>query len=363
MASDQDIVIVGAGIAGLATSLGLHRLGIQSLVLESADSLRTTGFAFVMWTNAWRAIDALGLGEILRSKHNQLTGIVTTSVDSGITTAELPFSAIDSQGDHDIRCMNRRLLLETLESELPKGTVRYSSKVVHIEKAGYFNFVHLADGTTLKTKPALAGRSAVRAVVHYEDGHGFEPKLMQFFGNGIRYGIIPCDDQTLYWFFTFSPSADPVSDKIKEVVENTQFNNMVLSQLRFRYPWELLWRNISQDNICVAGDALHPMTPDLGQGGCAALEDSIVLARVLAEALKEKSSEENEHRRICEGVEKFAKERRWRGFELISTAYIVGFLQQSNGIVLNFFRDKLAKFLGGLLLKKASFDCGKLNVK
>ncbi|KAK4477245.1 hypothetical protein RD792_016459 [Penstemon davidsonii] len=228
MASEQDIVIVGAGIAGLATSLGLHRLGIQSLVLESADSLRTTGFALVMWTNAWRAIDALGLGEILRSKHNQLTGIVTTSVDSGITTAELPFSALDSQGDHDIRCMNRRLLLETLESELPNGTVRYSSKVVHIEKAGYFNFVHLADGTILKTKiligcdgvnsvvakflgfskPALAGRSAVRGVVHYEDGHGFEPKLMQFFGNGVRYGIIPCDDQTLYWFFTFSPSAD-----------------------------------------------------------------------------------------------------------------------------------------------------------
>ncbi|KAJ0009698.1 hypothetical protein Pint_33989 [Pistacia integerrima] len=31
----EDIVIVGAGIAGLTTSLGLHRLGIKSLVLES----------------------------------------------------------------------------------------------------------------------------------------------------------------------------------------------------------------------------------------------------------------------------------------------------------------------------------------
>lgn len=54
-----------------------NRLGIKSLVLESADSLRTTGFAFVVWTNAWKALDALGLGQMLRPKHNQLTGYPT----------------------------------------------------------------------------------------------------------------------------------------------------------------------------------------------------------------------------------------------------------------------------------------------
>lgn len=58
---ESEIVIVGAGIAGLTTSLGLHRLGIQSLVLESSDSLRVTGFAFTTWTNAWRAMDEIGM--------------------------------------------------------------------------------------------------------------------------------------------------------------------------------------------------------------------------------------------------------------------------------------------------------------
>jgi len=34
------------------------------------------------------------------------------------------------------------------------------------------------------------------------------------------------------------------------------------------------------------------MTPDIGQGGCSALEDGVVLARCLAEALNEKESAE-----------------------------------------------------------------------
>ncbi|XP_024032497.1 monooxygenase 2-like [Morus notabilis] len=70
----EDVVIVGAGIAGLTTSLGLHRLGIRSLVLESADSSRITGFALLTWTNAWKALDAVGVGDSLRKLHEQLLG-------------------------------------------------------------------------------------------------------------------------------------------------------------------------------------------------------------------------------------------------------------------------------------------------
>ncbi|KAJ0479099.1 putative 3-hydroxybenzoate 6-monooxygenase [Helianthus annuus] len=49
---DVDILIVGAGLAGLTTALSLHRLGLRSLVLESSESLRITGFALTLWTNA-----------------------------------------------------------------------------------------------------------------------------------------------------------------------------------------------------------------------------------------------------------------------------------------------------------------------
>ncbi|KAL5561226.1 hypothetical protein UlMin_030973 [Ulmus minor] len=71
---DENILIVGAGIAGRSTSLGLHRLGISSLVMEASDSLRITGFAFTTWTNAWKALHALGIGDSLRQQHQQLYG-------------------------------------------------------------------------------------------------------------------------------------------------------------------------------------------------------------------------------------------------------------------------------------------------
>jgi len=43
-------------------------------------------------------------------------------------------------------------MLEVLVNELPKGTVRYLSKVVAIEESGFYKILHLADGTTIKTK-------------------------------------------------------------------------------------------------------------------------------------------------------------------------------------------------------------------
>lgn len=57
------------------------------------------------------------------------------------------------------------------------------------------------------SNPRFTDRIGVRALVHYKDGHGFEPKMTQFFGNGFRYGVIPSDDHTIYWFFSFTPSA------------------------------------------------------------------------------------------------------------------------------------------------------------
>ncbi|XP_062176627.1 monooxygenase 2-like isoform X2 [Alnus glutinosa] len=410
----EDIVIVGAGIAGLTTSLGLHRLGIRSLVLESSDGLRITGFAFATWTNAWKALDAVGLGDSLRANHQRLYGNVTSSTISGIQTSEVSFEAKGKHtGDHEIRCVQRKILLETLAKELPSGTIRYSSKVVSTEELGFYKLLHLADGTILKTKvvigcdgvnsvvakwlgfknPTFTGRCAIRGCVDFKRSHGFAPKFMQYFGKGFRYGFIPCDDQTVYWFFTWTPSGqeneiedspaemkrlvlsklENVPDEIRGIIENTDLDGIISSPLRYRHPWELLWGNISKGNVCVAGDALHPMTPDIGQGGCAALEDGVVLARCLAHALlkdpsgKTKEKAERDHReeykRIEMGLKNYAKERRWRSIELITTAYMVGFIQQGDETVMNFIRDKiLVAHLAGLSLKKADFDCGKLSI-
>lgn len=92
----EDIVIVGGGIAGLTTSLGLHRLGIRSMVLESWDSLRITGFAFMVWSNAWKALEALGIDDSIRQQHKQLQGVLATSLETG-AASELSFEPSATQ--------------------------------------------------------------------------------------------------------------------------------------------------------------------------------------------------------------------------------------------------------------------------
>ncbi|KAF9590277.1 hypothetical protein IFM89_032285 [Coptis chinensis] len=400
METVEDIVIVGAGIAGLTTALGLHRLGLRSLVLESWSDLRVTGFAFLNWTNAWKALDALGIGDSLRQNHQELTGAVASSIVSGLPLSEMSFQVKAKQ----------MVLLETLAKGLPPGTIRFCSKVVSIEEAGHFKLVHLADGSILKTKvligcdgvnsvvakmlgiqrPTFTGRCAARGIAEFPDGHNFEPKFMQFSGNGFRSGFIPCDQNNVYWFFTYSSSnknkdtgEEDGPAKLKQfvlrnlgnvpkdwvdVVEKTELRSITSSPLTLRWPWKVLWPGaIYIENVCIAGDALHPMTPDIGQGGCAALEDGVVLARCLGEVFLRKQSgeitnEEEEYSSIKKGVEKFAKERKWRSFELITTSYMVGVIQQSSWKVINFFRDNvLSSYLVGILLQKADFDCGLLK--
>ncbi|GFZ00512.1 FAD/NAD(P)-binding oxidoreductase family protein [Actinidia rufa] len=355
---EEDIVIVGAGIAGLTTALGLHRLGIRSLVLESSQSLRATGFAFTTWTNAWRAMDAIGIGDSLRRQHKLLNGIVAASTISGLSTSEMSFKSKGSFGEHEVRCLRRKLLLEALEKELPIGTIKYSSKVVSIEESGCFKLLHVADGSVLRTKvligcdgvnsavakwlgfnkAAFVGRSAIRGHAVFKGSHGFGPTFLQFSGNDKE----EVEENPAKMKEFVLSKLGKVPDQVRAVVEITELDDIICSPLRFRHPWDLLWGNISKGSVCVAGDAFHPMTPDIGQ---------------VREAKKD------EYKRIEMGLKKFARERRWRGFELISTAYMVGFMQQSDGVVMNFLRDKIfAAFLAGLLLKRADFDCGKLCI-
>ena len=60
----------------LRRTRNLCRKGVRSLVLESSPSLRASGFAFTTWKNAFRALDALGVGDKIREQHLQAQAYV-----------------------------------------------------------------------------------------------------------------------------------------------------------------------------------------------------------------------------------------------------------------------------------------------
>ncbi|KAI3937037.1 hypothetical protein MKX01_015252 [Papaver californicum] len=393
-----DIVIVGAGIAGLSTSLGLHSLGLGSLVLETSDCLRVTGFAFLTWSNGWKALDALGIADTLREQQELLQGLVATSTIIGRPLSEISFKngqENSSGGGHEVRSVGRKLLLETLANELPHGTIRFNSKVVSIEEDGYSKLVHLADGSVIRTKvihmymnsvvakwlglqeATFIGRARIRglALFQEDEDHHFGSNFLQLFGKGCRSGFVPCNKKTVYWFFQYNSATLP---EVIDVVKKTNLGSIISSPLRTRMPWKVYFGNIYRNNVCVAGDALHPMTPDIGQGACAALEDDIILARRLGQALSSSSEnptsksvfkdevisdreEEEFYVRVEEGLDKFARERRWRSLDLITTAYYMGSIQQGSGRLINYVRDNfLSSYLTRVLFRGTEFNCGEL---
>ncbi len=59
------IVVIGAGIAGLATAVALQRRDHDVSVIERRSDT-STGAAITIWPNALAALDELGLGEAVR---------------------------------------------------------------------------------------------------------------------------------------------------------------------------------------------------------------------------------------------------------------------------------------------------------
>ena len=61
-------IVIGGGIAGLASALALTRRGWHVEVLERAPEFGEVGAGLSLWPNALRALDALGVGEQVRSR-------------------------------------------------------------------------------------------------------------------------------------------------------------------------------------------------------------------------------------------------------------------------------------------------------
>ena len=89
---DAEVVIVGGGIAGLATALALRRAGAAAcgvLVLERHAGLRATGAALTIFPNGWFALRALGVAHKLASRYDAYETCVRRAPSSSQTQFEL----------------------------------------------------------------------------------------------------------------------------------------------------------------------------------------------------------------------------------------------------------------------------------
>lgn len=144
---------------------------------------------------------------------------------------------------------------------------------------------------------------------------------------------------------------------LQNIIDITPDDTINRTPLVDRWLWPAVSPPASSGTVVLVGDAWHPMTPNLGQGACCALEDAVVLSRKLANAIKSQPAS------IEVALNSYGTERWPRIFPLTIRANLVGsVLQWENPVVCsvrnNIIIPKLVSL--GPLLEHTNFDCEPL---
>ncbi|MGX1272490.1 FAD-dependent monooxygenase [Streptomyces phaeoluteigriseus] len=121
-------------------------------------------------------------------------------------------------------------------------------------------------------------------------------------GRGERFGVVPLADGRVYVYATAvsGPGASPQTDHHAELTRRFGAWHDPIPHLLDRLnqrdpePVGILHHHFHElaaplprmhvGRVALLGDAAHAMTPNLGQGGCQAIEDAVVAAHLLASA-------------------------------------------------------------------------------
>jgi 2-polyprenyl-6-methoxyphenol hydroxylase-like FAD-dependent oxidoreductase len=144
-----------------------------------------------------------------------------------------------------------------------------------------------------REKPTYSGYTAWRAVVKFTATEQLLPG--ETLGRGARFGQMPLSNRRVYWYATKNAPEGERSMHGEMAVLRQTFHgwHAPIEALINSADESLILRNDIYDRpalsewgegrVTLLGDAAHPMTPNLGQGACQAIEDAVALGRALQE--------------------------------------------------------------------------------
>src|SRR5215213_3121605 len=91
--NEKPVVIAGGGIGGLAAALALARKGFKSVVLEQASQFGEIGAGIQIAPNAWHALDALGVGSLVKKEAVFIEHLLMMDGVSGEKVIDIPLDA------------------------------------------------------------------------------------------------------------------------------------------------------------------------------------------------------------------------------------------------------------------------------
>jgi 2-polyprenyl-6-methoxyphenol hydroxylase-like FAD-dependent oxidoreductase len=323
--SDPQVIVVGAGPAGMVLALLLSRSGVSVTVLEQATTFAREFRGEVLQPGAIRILGDLGLRDRILALSGGFPAGIDIQRDRKIISLDFPPAFESTQGGGiavvpqqqflevlagdaaqrtnfklTMGCSVRELLLDSrgvvgVRAQLRSGEpVALRARIV-VACDGRFSAVRRAAGIELREKPipfdllwfstpipsGLSNRVYVR-ITHSQLFVSFASR-----SNRMQVGwLIHKGDYARFRAQPFVESVDHIvshvpvqlSDTVRQALHGWHDLSLlpVVSQAAERW---------SQPGLLLLGDAAHPMSPAGGQGINVAIYDSVVAARRLVPAL------------------------------------------------------------------------------
>ena len=315
----RSVIIVGAGVAGLALSRALALRGAAVTVLEQADAIREVGAGLQVSPNGAAVLRALGLHSALdaASMRGEAVQLIDGPTGDPVTRLDLARLRPD-QGYH---FLHRADLIDLLlRGATDAGvTLRLLSRIAEVDLASDQPAVTLetgeriaaplllgADGLHSRLRLALngpetpffTGQVAWRAVIPCEPGAapvaevhmGPRRHLVSYpLRGGTLRNIVAVEERDRWAEESWTLRDDSMDLRLAFAYFSPRVKGW-LDQVEDPWLWGLFrhkvaetWvRPMGQGGVAILGDAAHPTLPFLAQGASMGLEDAWVLSHALA---------------------------------------------------------------------------------
>ncbi len=308
------ILIVGGGIAGLATAAGLSRAGIPCEIVERAEAWAPVGAGIVLGVNAMKVLRSLAADAAAIAGGTRLGRGSITDHD-GRPLATTDFAALEPEFGPTIG-LHRAALHDVLRNVAPEVPVSLGTTVDALEPHEKYVEVRLSDGREGRYRLLIGAdglRSRIRQLLFGDERIRYSGytcwrmvvsspvdsvAMREMWGRGHRFGVVPIGDETVYCFAVANAPRgreDPPEERLERFRERfSGFGGQVPDLLRaLAAPGDLIHNDLEEvrqgpwhdGRALLIGDAAHAMTPNMGQGAAMALEDAMVLVELIRDGV------------------------------------------------------------------------------
>lgn len=310
------ITIIGAGMAGLTTGIALKKFGHEVSIYEQTEKILPVGAAISLWSNGVKCLNYLGLTDKIAQLGGQMDNLAYVDGLNGAVMTQFSLQPLIEEVGQRPYPVSRADLQNLLMDEFGPDDIHLGKKMVALEDQGEQVKVTFADGTELTTdllvgadgthsitRRYVLGEQVERRYAGYVNWNGLveiSPELAPadqwttFVGEGKRASLMPVANNRFYFFFDvplpaglendrsqykallkqyFQGWCPPVQNLI-DAIDEQRTNRVEIHDIE---PFLDFYRG----RVVIVGDAAHSTTPDIGQGGCQAMEDAIYLARAI----------------------------------------------------------------------------------